>query len=168
MIDLAKSMLTDLLQQEGVKQIEQDDDAFDRIKAFPSAILLAGTEKLNEMRRKAKRWKDPATGKMMVRTQKYERSLPLEVNVFHKDETSANAILTGLLRRMPKGMYDADNNWIRITSSGIDWPPGQKGRALGVLVVTFTGGIYQDKELATFREVEILEVDPKGGSSDGE
>lgn len=167
MIDLAKSLLADLLRQQGVKQIDHDDDAFERIKALPSAILLAGQEKLADRRRKVKKWKDPDSGQMIVRSQKYERTLPLNINLFHKDESSANAVMTGILKGLPKGISDAEDNWITIVPGAIDWTTAQTGRVLGILVVTFTGGIYTDRTIAPFSSAEI-EVDTEGGIQGGE
>ncbi|GAB6170781.1 hypothetical protein JCM15765_02590 [Paradesulfitobacterium aromaticivorans] len=148
MIQLAKDLLTEILKNQcGVSHIFRDDDAFDRIKANPSAILLGNKEELSEKRRKVSKWTDQSTGKEYMRSQIYERVLPIEMNILHRTEDQVDGIIRLLLANLPKGMDDGLGNWVPIEPSTIDWPPDQKERALGVVIIRFRGGVYVDKEL---------------------
>lgn len=153
MIQVAKDTITEILKSAGVKQIFYDDDAFNRSKANPSAIILANKEELKNKRRKACIWTDPATGKRYLRSQKYERVLPIEVNIFHRTEELADEIARALLANLPDGIDDGLGNWTPVEPSTIDWPPDQKERALAVVFIKFIGGIYQDRELAAYAKL---------------
>lgn len=150
MIQIAKDTITGILNNIGVKQVYYDDDAFNRSKANPSAIILANKEELKDKRRKVCIWSDPATGKRYLRSQRYERILPIEVNIFHRTEELADEIARALLAGLPDGIDDGLGNWTPIEPSTIDWPPDQKERALAVVFIKFIGGIYQDRELAAY------------------
>lgn len=154
MIQIAKDLITEILKDYGLKQIFYDDDAFERGKVNPSAIILANKEEIKELRKKVGIWTDISTGKKYLRTQKYERILPIEVNIFHKTEEDADKIVCHLLAQLPKGTEDNDNH-IFIEPVQIDWPPDQKSRALAVVIIKFKGGIYYDKELATYTNIKL-------------
>lgn len=147
MIQAAKDTITEILKSAGVKQVFYDDNAFERAKAVPSAIVLAAKEELKDMRRKVSIWKDEATGKSYLRSQRYERTLPVEVNIFHRTEELADTIVQALLAGLPDGIDDGLGNWTPVEPSTIDWPPDQKERALAVVFIRFRGGIYKDEEL---------------------
>ncbi|GAB6173281.1 MAG: hypothetical protein QMC95_06525 [Desulfitobacteriaceae bacterium] len=147
MIQAAKDLITEILKTQcGVTQIYRDDDAFERIKSNPCAILLANKEELNEKKRKVSKWAD-ATDRHFVRSQVYERILPVEVNIFHKTEDLVNDVLQMLLANLPGGMDDGKGNWVPIEPATIEWPPDQKERALAVLIIKFISGVYKDHEL---------------------
>lgn len=149
MIRLAKDLLTNILKDHGVpvSGIFYDDSAFERIKTNPSAIILAMKEELNEVRRKVAKWEDPVTHQRYARHQKYERVLPIEVNIFHKNEEMVDEIIQGLLADLPNGIDDGTGNYVPITPAPIDWPPDQKERALAVVMIKFTFGVYKDVPL---------------------
>lgn len=153
MIKIAKDTITEILKDAGVKQIFFDDSAFDRAKANPAVIVLANKEELQEKRRKVCIWTDTATGKRYLRSQRYERILPIEVNIFHRTEEQADEIARALLAGLPDGVDDGQGNWTPIMPSAIDWPPDQKERALAVVFIKFAGGIYRDQELAVYTKL---------------
>jgi hypothetical protein len=153
-IKLAKELITDILSELGVKQVFTEEADLERIKSNPTAVILAHKEKLDERRRKVAKWTDDS-GQKFIRYQMFQRMLPLEINLFHSTEEAVDQILVNLLTRLPKGMYDGKGNWVEIAPSGIEWPPEQKNRSLGVLFILFVGGIYRDQPLATIEEVNI-------------
>jgi len=149
MLKIAKETVTEILKTEaGVKQIYYDENAFGRAKANPSAIILAGKEKLREMRRKSAKFTDE-NGTTILRSQVYERTLPVEVNIFHRTEEQVDEVICSLLGGLPKGIDDGKGNWTPIEPAGIEWPPDQKERSLAVVFLNFVGGIYRDKKLDT-------------------
>lgn len=156
MIQKAKDLLTDILKTNcKVQQIFYEEKDFERIKVSPTAIVLAGKEQLGERRRKVGKWTDAVSGKRYVRSQTYERIQPMEVNLFHRTEADVDEILQALLNNLPKGMDDGAGNWVPIEPATIDWPPDQKERSLGVLIIRFMGGIYKDVELENFTQLNV-------------
>lgn len=156
MIQIAKDLVTEILKTYcKTQQIFYEEKDFERIKINPTAIVLAGKEQLRENRRKVGKWTDPVSGKHYVRSQTYERIQPVEVNLFHRTETDVDEILQALLNNLPKGIDDGMGNWVPIEPATIDWPPDQKERSLGVLIIRFIGGIYKDTELGKFTQLYV-------------
>ncbi len=156
MIKLAKDLISNILRNHGVKQISFTEEGFERIKIYPSAIILAEKEKLVENRRKVCKWTDEQTGKRYLRWQIYDRLLPISVNLFHQTEEKVDELLIlPLLSDLPKGMDDGKRNYVSIVPAGIEWPPEQKERALAVVFIQFVTGVYDDVPIDTFNDINV-------------
>lgn len=160
MIAIAKGLVTDLLIQAGISKagIYHEESAFDRVKALPFSVVLAGDEKFEEKKRRVTKF-TAQDGRRFMRHQRFERLSPLEITVMHKTEDAVDNVLTAVLEAVPDGVEDGKGNYVPIRPAGIQWMTDQRDRAGAVLVLHFVGGIYQDKEMAV---VETVELNMKG------
>lgn len=149
MIAIAKNLVEGLLIQAGILKagIYHEESAFDRIKALPFAVILAGDEKFEEKKRKVTKY-TAQDGRRFMRHQRYERVSPLEITVIHKTEDDVDKVLTVVLETVPDGVDDGKGNYTPIRPAGIQWMTDQRDRAGAVLILLFAGGIYRDEEMA--------------------
>ncbi|TEB09144.1 hypothetical protein [Pelotomaculum propionicicum] len=156
MIAIAKNLVENLLIQAGIPKagIYHEESAFDRVKAMPFAVILAGDEKFEEKKRRVTKFTGQE-GRRFMRHQRYERTSPLEITVMHKTEDDVDKVLTAVLETVPDGVDDGKGNYTPIRPAGIQWMTGQRDRAGAVLILHFIGGIYQDKDMAVVESVVI-------------
>lgn len=162
MIALAKNLIESILRT-GIKQIYRDEDAFDRVRASPSAIILTAREKLEEDRRKAVKFE--RGGSRFLRSKRFRRITPIEVTICDRDEEKVDGWLQLLLSSLPDGIDDGNGNYSPLRPSAIEWIPDQKDRAAATLFIEVESGIYRDQELGTIEEVHLKNITTEANHS---
>ncbi|KEQ23424.1 hypothetical protein [Paenibacillus tyrfis] len=153
MIHRAKNLIETTLKYIGVKQIFRDEDAFDRVRASPSAIILTAREKLEPDRKKAAKFEQG--GRRYLRSKRFKRIIPIEVSIFDRDEEKVDSWIQLLLNELPDGIDDGKGNYTPLRPSAIEWIPDQKDRAAATVFIEFESGIFRDQELDTIEQVII-------------
>lgn len=153
MIHIAKNLIESILQSGGIKHIYREEEAFNKTRPSPSAIILAAREKLEPDHRKAAKFEN--AGRRFLRTKRFRRITPIEVTIFDRDEEKVDGWIRLLLSTLPDGIDDGQGNYTPVRPKEIEWIPDQKDRAAATVFIEFEWGIYTDRELAKIERVYL-------------
>lgn len=156
MIHTAKNLIETILRTGGIKQTFRDEDAFDRVRPSPSAIILTAREKLEPDHRKAAKFEN--AGRRFLRTKRFRRITPIEVTIFDRDEEKVDDWIRLLLAELPDGIDDGQGNYTPLRPKEIEWIPDQKDRAAATVFIEFEWGIYTDRELGKIEQVQVNNI----------
>lgn len=107
------------------------------------------------------------TGVMKQRNRKFIRETELKVVIADSKEEKVDEILTQFMTQISRGMA-VNGNWENLEIGKVTWYEKEdtilKSNVSVEFNVTFTGGVYTDKELIN---VKVGEISPVIGGTDG-
>ncbi|MDI3480792.1 MAG: hypothetical protein PWQ97_447 [Tepidanaerobacteraceae bacterium] len=155
MITAIKNAVKDTLNTLGIKNIYTEEEDASKHHASPYALMIKDPDE--ELVYDGSRVAYEINGNIKkVRIRIYQRTVRYRIVVSSKDpENILNQLLANL-----KNLYDPQGNYISVYFEGIhpkNDPSVLRGDTIMEMLVSFAGGVYQDKEypLVNINNIEI-------------
>ncbi len=163
MIKTCKEYLAERLRAAGVSKISFSREGSDKHNVPPFAVVLTGDETMRYDGSMVAKGEGPGVDERTYRRRTHRRALDLKVLIVHRTDDEAQAVgetfLTGLTRRI----LDDQGNAILVAVRGSE--PDEEDRSIlrqrsgAVYLVTFEGGVYQDKVVKVLPLETAMEVE---------
>lgn len=161
-----KNYLVRTLKEAGVRsQVYTSKKKLKQANELHAGAVLYNGDRLS--RSGSKRKYTDQEGRRKLRVKLWDRETSFHVVIADTTAEKTEEILDSFLRRLKKGI-PIDGNWVGIDAGEVDWVDEAdsilKAKVAVQFDVTFTGGIYEDRDIRT---VQAGSVETEKGGYDG-
>lgn len=158
MINLYKDYIENKLREAGVKgKIYKTMKELKQFTGVELAAVIPAEESFE--RNGAKGYITKEEGKRYLRKKIYKRTTNVLVVISNKNDSATDEIMCRFMSLLERGINDGNGNWVDIECKKGEWIDESdsiiRNNIAIQLLVTFTGGIYNDKSTTSINNIEF-------------
>jgi len=163
MIKACKDHLAAALAAAGIERVFYRREEAEKHQVLPFGVLMTGDETLRFDGSLVASAEGPGNDERTYRRRTHRRVRDIKVAIIHRSDDQAETAGETFLAALDRRIFDGDGNAILVSARGSEPDEDDKSllrqRSGAVYLVTFEGGVYQDKVVKVLPLETALEVE---------